>query len=208
MWRAELVADLDMQPGNAVITVKEIIPLPAAKGETQSLDARDRSILFGGRQNPALVYGITIWSSAAERRANDNSLFRRHTGFPAFGVTVVAIFLAVGVGMINWRVFGRAETALAEHGVFFIHGIKEQPIPDAGARALSGYKTAFARADRSFTKDETVILLDRAWKEQSRGRVTEMDTVKAYAMFPQGGVKPQYGWLVRKENVSWTFKDV
>ena len=199
MWRGELSADLGMRPGHAVLTIKEVIPLPGDKDASKGLDARERSILFGGRQNPALVFGITVWSSAAERQANDTSLFRRYTGFPAFGALIVGFILAVSVGIFNWRVYGRAENALAEHGIFLIHGVKILAAPDAGSQALSGYRAAFARVDRSFARGEEVVLLDRTWKEQSRGRIMETDPIKAFALFPQGGIRPQYGWMIRKE---------
>jgi len=199
MWRAELSADPGMRPGRAVLTVKEIIPLPGEKGTAKTFDERDRAILFGGQQNPALVFGITVWSSAAERLANDTSLVRRLTGFPAFGAAMFLIILAVAMGVLNWKIFSKAETALAGHGVFFIHGIKDMLTPGpGGALRPSGYRAAFARADRSFARGEEVVLLDRAWKEQSRGRIMETDAIKGYALFPQGGVRPKYGWLVRQ----------
>lgn len=204
MWRAELSAPSGARPGKAVITLKDIIPPPAEHGEAKDFDARDRAVLFGGRQNPALVFGITVWPSEKERRAGEHSFVRRYTGFPAFGVAAAAVFLAIAAGFANWRVFGRAEEALGAHGVFFIHGLKDisPPADNTGVQMLSGYKAAFARTGKLLVRGEEMILLDRDWKERGRGRIVETDPVKGYAMFPHSGVRPQYGWLVMKSSAA------
>ena len=193
MWRAELSAEPGTPPGKVVITITDIIPPP--KDAPATYDDRDRSILYGGQQNPALVFGLSVWPSEKERRAADSSLFRRYTGFPAFGVAVAAVVLALLCGIANWRIFARAESALAAHDVFFIHGLKDLP---AGGQALSGYKAAFARAGRPLTRGQEVLLLDRDWREHGRGHIVETDAVKGYALFPHGGTRPKYGWLVMR----------
>ena len=198
MWRAELSASPAVRPGTVVITVKDIIQPLGDKSKAKNLDERDRAVLYGGQQNPALVFSVTLWPSERERRAGDSSLFRRFTGFPAFGVAVVAVLLAIAAGFANWRVFVRAEAALGANDVFFIHGLKEIPISEAGAQALSGYKAAFARAGKNFARGEAMLLLDRDWNEQGRGRIVDTDAIKGYALFPHGGIRPRYGWLIMR----------
>jgi hypothetical protein len=207
MWRADLSADSGMAPGEGVVTVVDIIP-PATeqgKGEKNDFDDRDRSLLFGGRQNPALVFTVTVWPTESARRAADSSLFRRLTGLPAFGVAVVAVLLAIAAGIGNWLAFGKAEAGLAAHGVFFIHGLQDLR-PKGGTNAgksgppgLAGYRAAFARAGEKLAPGDPVLLCDRAWNERGRGRIVEVDALKAYALFPRDGVRPRYGWLVTRE---------
>ena len=205
MWRAELSAAKDALPGQAVVTVVDII---APETDSKNFDDRDRAILFGGQQNPALVFGITVWPSESARQAGDISVFRRITGFPAFGVAAFAVFVALLAGLANWRFFCKAETALAAHGVFFIHGLKEVRDEASGANPasslrapLDGYKAAFARAGHSFVRAEPVLLYDRNWKEQGRGSIVGIDKYKAFALFPLDGIRPRYGWLVLREMV-------
>lgn len=194
MWRAELTVQSGAKPGKAVLTIVDIVKPPSGGG---SKDERDRSILYGGMQNPALVFSISIWPSEAERRAADTSLFRRFTGFPAFGVAAVAVLLAIAFGIANWRVFSKAESGLARHGIFFIHGVKDVQAAreQNGPQAAPGYKAAFARAGQPFTRGDLVILYDKDWQEQGRGRIVEVDKIKAHALFPHDGVRPKYGWL-------------
>ncbi len=201
MWRAELSAPPEARPGKAVITVQDLIPPPAEQGGEKSagsIDERDTRILYGGKQNPALVFSVTLWASEQERRENDASLFRRLTGLPAFGIAVAAALLAFAAGFANWRTFSRAEKALAAQGVFFIHGLKD--LPASGGPALSGFKAAFARAGEHIARGEEMILLDRDWKEQGRGRIIETDALKAQALIPHGGVRPRYGWLLMRSD--------
>lgn len=202
MWRANLAAPAGAVPGKSYITIVDIIKPEAEEGDSK--DERDRSLLFGGQQNPALVYAVSVWPSDAERRASDNSLFRRYTGLPAFGVAAVAVFLAVAVGIANWRTFSRAEETLAANGVFYIHGVKDlavavkQALPGQKVLATSGYKAIFARAGQSFQVGDPVLLLDRDWKEQARGAILNIERFKAEARFSEDGARPRYGWLVQR----------
>lgn len=194
MWRARLEIPASAVPGNIVLTVRDIIKEDVDGGAFD--DERDRSILYGGQQNPALIFGIAVWESAAARQAADISLIRRWTGFPAFGLAAGALFFALACGIANWAVFRRAEAALAGHGVFFIHGIKElTPESGAPATALSGYKAFFAHAGSTLEPGTSITLMDRDWHEKSRGYLLEADAHKGYALFPGKGERPQYGWL-------------
>lgn len=202
MWRANLTVPMGTAPGKTYVTLVDIIkPEP---GEGSGKDERDRALLYGGQQNPALVYAVNIWPTEDARRAADNSLFRRYTGFPAFGVAALAVLAAVLIGAANLREFSRAEKALALHGVFFIFGVKDlavaakQALPGQQVLATTGYKAIVARAGQSFTVGEPVELLDRDWQIRAGGSILEVDRTKAHARFPVEGVRPRYGWLLRR----------
>lgn len=196
MWRAELSAAADAAPGQAVLVIEDIIP--PKSDNPKNFDERDRAILFGGQQNPALVFNLTVWASEAQRRSGNTSLVRRFTGLPAFGLAAALIVLALAAGLLNWRTYSQAEVALARHGVYFIHGLKEQLQEKGGPLVAPGYKAAFALAGTRLDIGETVALYDRKWNEQGQGRVVELDKGKAFALFAQNSIRPQYGWLVVK----------
>lgn len=203
MWRAELKAAPDMRPGAATVTVVDVIKPDIAEG--QSYDDRDRAILFGGKQNPALVHGITVWASESQRRAADDSLFRRFTGIQPFVLAGLCVFLALVAGLGNWLVFCRAESALAEHGVFVIHGVKDmavavkQALPGQRILATSGLRVAFSRLGKTFDIGEDMLLMNREWQAQAEGRILDVERLKAHALFPEDGVRPRYGWLVARK---------
>lgn len=190
MWRARLEAPANYPPGRVVITVVDILPA----------EDKDKTV-FAGQQNPALVFAVNVFASEAERLAQDNSLLRRLTGYPAFALAAGAVFLAIVIGFVSWRTFGKAEAGLAEHGVFFIHGVKELDNTGMGPFPVVGYKAAFAHAGKQFYRNEPVILYDKAWRERSRGSIVEVSKIKGFALFPQDGTKPRYGWLVAREDV-------
>lgn len=197
MWRAELVAAPDALPGNAVVTVRDILP---------SDDKRNTP--FAGLQNPALVFDVRLWPSESARRSADTSLFRRVTGLPAFGVAVGVFFLAALAGMANWRSHAQAEKALARNGVFFIYGIKKLNGTEQADRFgphRTGYETTFDLAEREnlFQRGDAVLLLDRKWRKQGEGGIVKVNESKgtAQALFPLDGARPRYGWLVRRDRV-------
>ncbi|MDL2267302.1 hypothetical protein LJC46_04860 [Desulfovibrio sp. OttesenSCG-928-G15] len=200
MWRAELAAAADAAPGKAVLVIEDSIP--PKSDNPQNFDARDRAILFGGQQNPALVFNLTVWASEAQRRSGNTSLVRRMTGLPAFGLAAALVFLALLAGFLNWRTYSKAEVALARHGVYCIHGLKEQLPEKGGPLVTPGYKAAFALAGTRLDMGDSVVLYDRTWAEQGRGRVVELNKGKAFALFPQSGVRPQYGWLVSRKDLT------
>ena len=185
MWRSRLDVPADVAPGRAVITIEDILPEKD----------KDKTV-FAGQQNPALVFAVNIFVDEDERRAADNSLLRRYTGFPAFGVAGVAVLLALGMGFASWRIFGRAEKALAENGVFFIHGIKQVENDGPGPVSEVGYRAAFAHTGKKFYRNEPVVLYDGKWQERGKGCLVEVTRIKAFALFPLDGVRPEYGWLV------------
>lgn len=189
MWRARLAVPENAPEGRTLIIVEDILPE----------EDKDKTS-FAGMQNPALVFTVSVFPSEKARRAADNSLIRRYTGFPAFGVAAAAVFLALLAGLGNWKFFSRAEKGLAAHGIFFIHGVKVlSPDMKEGPWPAAGYKAAFAHVGRSFFKDEPVVLMDREWKAQGKGMVKEVTHIKAFALFPESGARPQYGWLVARE---------
>lgn len=202
MWRANLTADAHMRPGKNYITIVDVIKEQAA--ESDSKDDKDRALLYGGRQNPALVYAVSVWPSEEARRAADNSLFRRFTGLPAFGVAAAAVLLAVAAGALNWFAFSRAEKILARHGIFYIYGVKDlavavrQALPGQKIPAVDGYKAIFSRLDQSFAVGDPVLLLNKDWDIQARGGILEVERFKAHARFAEGGVRPRYGWFIQR----------
>lgn len=187
MWRARLDVPANCPPGRAEITVVDILPE----------EDKDKTS-FAGQQNPALVFAVNIFASESERRAADNSLLRRLTGFPPFALAAVAVLCALAAGFASWRTFGSAEKKLARHGVFFIHGVKELKNDGMGPFPVAGYKAAFAHAGQKFYRDEPVILYDGNWREQGRGHLVEVSKIKGFALFPLDGVRPKYGWLVAR----------
>ncbi len=188
MWRAELKVPPDALPGAATIVIEDILP-PDKKAVN----------IYAGQQNPALVFSVTLYPSFKELRAADNSLFRRYTGFPAFGVAAGMVLCAILAGIGNWFFFNRAESALALHGIFFIHGVKVLQKGDASSLwPESGYKIAFAHAGQKFLRHEPMRLLDPEWQEQGSGMVVEVTRIKAFALCPPDGVAPRYGWLVAR----------
>ncbi|MDL2275504.1 hypothetical protein LJC22_05220 [Desulfosarcina sp. OttesenSCG-928-G10] len=200
MWRAELSAASGMKPGEVTITIVDIIK-PDASAE-DSKDVRDRSILYGGQQNPALVHTITIWASEKERRAANHSILYRLLGISPFGMAGFCLLLALVTGLTNWLVFGQAEKALAVHAVFVVHGVKQmaiaarQALPGQVLAATSGLRVAFFHLDVPVTPGEPVILMDREGQERARGRILDIDKARAHALFPEDTVVPRYGWLV------------
>lgn len=202
MWRAKLEANTDMRPGKATITIVDIIKenLDASEGK----DARDRAILFGGKQNPALIHSVTVWPSEAARQEADHSLFRRFTGIQPFMLAAIFVAQALCAGLANWRFFTCAEKALAEHQVFVVHGVKDmavavkQALPGQKPGADSGTRVAFFRLGKSFDIGEPMLLLDRQWREQARGRILDVEKSKAHALFDNDAPQPRYGWLVTR----------
>jgi hypothetical protein len=188
MWRASLTAAMDCKPGKSVITVKDILPA----------EDKDKTV-YAGKQNPALVFGITVFADEDTRREADNSLIRRYTGLPAFGIAAVAILAAILAGIGNWLYYGRSEKVLAASGVFFILGVHEERNTPKKRVPIQGYKATIARAGERFFRNEPVILLDDHWQRQGQGEVTEVTKIKAFAYFPLDGVRPRYGWFLARE---------
>lgn len=204
MWRAELSAESHMKPGTATLTIIDIIE-PEVDPE-EGKDARDRSILFGGQQNPALVHRITVWESEAGRRSAGLSFLYRFFGIQPFVFAAVGLGLALSAGVGNWLTFSRAEKMLAEHEIFVVHGVKDmtiavkQALPGKPPNATSGIRVAFFRLGKAFDVGEPMILLDRQWQEKARGRILDIEQNKAHALFPEDTVFPRYGWLVVRAN--------
>ena len=218
MWRANVAASPDIaslhadEPspwaGKATIVDILLVPKePAATATPEGGPPREREWVPGD-QNPAQIYTIYVWPTAAARQAADLSFSRRLTGLPAFGLGFAMLGLALLAGVGNWFMFGRAESGLARHGIYVIHGIKAvEPTIPAGPLAQKGKgkqakiprdkKAAFAHAKNyGFVKGSKVALLDGSWQKQAIGTVVEIEKIKAFAVFSAHGVAPRYGWLV------------
>lgn len=194
MWRASLTASASASPGKGTLTVVDMVPLkkvgqttvPEEKGVPQPAPANASSATVMG-QNPALVYSVTVWPSAAERDAAVFSFLSRHTGQPPFVVAGAATALALLLGLGNFLLFSRAEKRLAHQGVYFIHGIKKKD---------DGLHASFAHAGQdAFMPGDPVLLYDANWREHGQGAIADKDPVKGFALFAPE-TPPRYGWLV------------
>jgi hypothetical protein len=196
MWRAELTAGADAQPGKGVLTVVDMVPLKKV-GQTAVRDeggagralvaAADGSILG---QNPALVYSVTVWLSADERNAAELSLLRRMSGLSPFAVAGVAAACAVLFGIGNFLAFTRAEALLARQGVYVIHGVRRQ---------ADGVYASFAHTGANgFAAGDAARLFDLNWREQSEARIVENAPLKGVARCAADR-PPRYGWLLLLE---------
>ena len=194
MWRAELSASAAASPGKGTVTVVDMVPMKkvgqsAVRDEDSSRKAAPadtaQSSILG--QNPALVYSVVIWPSAAERGAAELSFLRRYTGQPPFAVAGVAAVLALLFGLGNFFVFAKAEARLAGCGIYIIHGVKKRD---------NELHASFAHAGHSgFTPGDAVVLYDASWQEQGRGTIAGGDHIKGFARF-SSDAPPRYGWLV------------
>ena len=195
MWRAELTADATASPGKGTLTVVDMVPMKKV-GSTAVRDEDSPrkpappeeaapAPVMG--QNPALVYAVTVWASAAEREAAEISFLRRFTGQPPFAVAGVAAVFALLAGICNFVFFAKAESRLARQGVFIIHGVKKQ---------ADGPHASFAHAGQDgFEPGERMLLYDTQWREQGEGVIASKDRIKGFVRFSPER-PPRYGWLV------------
>ncbi len=194
MWRAELSADAGASPGKGTLTVVDMVPMKkvgqaAVRDEDRSReskpDAASPTSIMG--QNPTLVYSVMVWPSAAEREASEFSFIRRYTGWASFAVAGAATALALLFGVGNFVCFAKAETRLARHGVYVIHGVKKRE---------DGLHASFAHSEQSgFQPGDAVLLCDTHWQEQGKGVIADKDRFKGFARFSPA-TPPRYGWLV------------
>ena len=195
MWRAELTADATASPGKGTLTVVDMVPMKKV-GSTAVRDEdsprkpappeEDAPAPVMG-QNPALVYTVTVWASAAEREAAEISFLRRFTGQPPFAVAGVAAAFALLAGICNFVFFAKAESRLARQGIFIIHGVKKQ---------ADGPHASFAHAGQDgFKPGERMLLYDTQWHEQGEGVIASKDRIKGFVRFSPEK-PPRYGWLV------------
>ena len=217
MWRGEVVAAADAEPGRAVLTIIDRVPAKkvasAATGRNGS-QASTAGATSGSSpetavpapseaapdsttvQNPMLVHQIDIHPDAAARRAEDPSIISRFLNIPPFAVAgffAVCAFAACGA---HWFLFGRAEKALAALGLFFIHGVK----PDT-----QGSLAAFAHSGKAdFTPGDRVRLLDASGRSLGNGVIRAKDRHKGFALFPPTNRTPLYGGLVALEREETT----
>ena len=195
MWRAELTADASASPGKGTLTVVDMVPMKKV-GSTAVRDEDSPrkpappeeaapAPVMG--QNPALVYAVTVWASAAEREAAEISFLRRFTGQAPFAVAGVAAAFALLAGICNFVFFAKAESRLARQGVYVIHGVKKQ---------ADGPHASFAHAGQDgFKPGERMLLYDTQWHEQGEGVIASKDRIKGFVRFSPEK-PPRYGWLV------------
>jgi hypothetical protein len=178
MWRAMLEASADAEPGRAVLTVVDLVPAKSATGNA--------TIMV---QNPNLIYAVTVWPSAEAMEAAHFSLSRRLTGLSAFIWAGLSLACATGIGAWHLRLQQRAHRALAQEGIFVVHGMQ---------KTAAGYMAVFSPgAEGGAQVRQAVILFTPEGVEQGTGVLHESSPHKSSALFPLDGTPPGHGWLLR-----------
>jgi hypothetical protein len=203
MWRGVLSAAPDMPPGKATLTIIDVVLGRLEGTPPQERRGGVNPVQTPGIQNPALTHTITVWESAAARRAAEHAYAKRYLGLPPFGAAAIAFACAFLGGFAHLIFFQKAEKSFAAQGVFFIHGVK---FPASGAKSPTA--VALRPADRQteivaafslvgrdpMPAGAAMILYSEEWKEMGRGMFTRSGKGKGYASF--ASVTPRYGWLV------------
>jgi len=177
MWRATLDASAATKPGQAVLTILDLVPAKSASGKATTMV-----------QNPSLVYNITLWASEEAMQAAHFSLTRRLTGLSAFFLASLSVACAIGIG--GWHVFLNhvAGRALAAEGLFPIYALQKTD---------AGYLTSFSPDGREdLQPQQPVLLLTPQGVEMRSGVLGECSQSKCSALFSLDGVEPRYGWLL------------
>ena len=180
MWRATLDARAASASGRAMLTVLDLVP---AKSTTSNA-----TIMV---QNPTQVYAITVWPSKDEMRAAHLSFSHRVTGLSAFIIAGLSVACGIGLGVVNLLLNITAHKALAQEGIFVIHGMRQTD---------AGYQAIFSPGiGRELLVQQPVSLLNPEGVEQRKGLLEECAPSKCIARFSLDGVPPGYGWLLRYE---------
>ncbi len=103
MWRGHIRVGAFPRPGEYTISV------------------RDR---FGEKQNPALVFAVRVFASAAERQAHSRSLVYRWTGVRAYWLAACVGLVGMAAAGGNFLLGRRWSAILAEHGCGEIFRLK------------------------------------------------------------------------------------
>jgi hypothetical protein len=188
MWRATLDARHATKTGRAVLTVVDLVP---AKSTTSNA-----TIMV---QNPTQLYNIFVWPSAEAMQAAHFSLSRRLTGLSAFVWAGLGVICGIGIGIWHFFLNQAAHKALAEEGIFVIHGMKKT---DEGRLAL------FSPGDRTDLRlRQPMTLLDPDGAEQGKCELHALVPHKSSVLLPPDGVPPRYGWLLRYEADAHTLSE-
>jgi len=177
MWRAKLDASAVTEPGQAVLTIVDMVPAKSTSGSGATITV----------QNPNQVYAVTVWASPEAMQAAHFSLARRLTGLSAFIWAALSVICALGIGA--WHAFlnNAAHNALAREGIFVIHGLQKTD---------AGYQAIFV-ADAAMELRQPMSLLNLQGVEQGMGVLCEYSAKKYRVLFPPDGAVPRYGWLLR-----------
>jgi hypothetical protein len=180
MWRATLDASAASASGRAVLTVVDLVP---ARSTTSNA-----TIMV---QNPHQIYAVTVWPSAEAMQAAHFSLSRRFTGLSAFVWAGISFACGIVVAVRHFFFNRAAHRALADEGIFVIHGLRKTDI---------GYLAMFSPDARTdLQARQPVILLSPEGVEQGSGVLHECSPHKGSALFSPDGAPPRYGWLLRHE---------
>ena len=178
MWRATLDARNVTAPGRAVLTVVDLVPAKSTTGNA--------TILV---QNPNQIYTITVWPSEQAMQAAHLSFSRRVTGLSPFIWAGISFACGLAVGFLHFLLNRTAHRALADEGIFVIHGLRKT---DAGRQAL------FSPEGEALQIGQPMLLLSLEGVEEGQGVLQEYAPYKACALFaPDAAPPPQYGRLLR-----------
>lgn len=103
MWRGRIRVGSHPCPGEFVLSV------------------RDK---FGEKQNPALVFKVTVFASAAERQAHSPSVTYRWTGFNPYLLAASVGLIGIVAAGCNFLLGWKWSAILAEHGCGEIFRLK------------------------------------------------------------------------------------
>jgi len=180
MWRATLDASAASASGQAVLTVVDLVPAKSA--------ASNATIMV---QNPNQIYAVTVWPSETAMQAAHFSLSRRFTGMSAFIWAGVCFACGIAVSVRHFFFNRAAHRALAEEGIFVIHGLRKTD---------AGYQAIFSPGDKDGQARQPVLLLTPAGAPQGSGVLDACSPHQSSALFPLDGTPPRYGWLLRCES--------
>jgi len=177
MWRATLDASGATEPGQAVLTILDMVPAKSTTSDATTMV-----------QNPNLIYTITVWPSAEAMQAAHLSLIRRLTGLSAFIWAGMSLACALGIGAWHMVLIQKAHRALAQEDIFFIYGRKD---------TAEGYAAIFSPAGRQdLQARQPILLLTPQGAELRRGVLGECTPLKCNALFSLDGVAPRHGCLL------------
>jgi hypothetical protein len=177
MWRAALDAGDATKPGQAVLTIVDMVPAKSTTGNA--------TIMV---QNPSQIYAITVWPSAEAMQAAHFSLGRRLTGLSSFLLASLSVTCGIGIGAWHMFLNQAAWRALAAEDLFPIYGL---------LRTDAGYQARFSPSGREdLQPQQPMLLLTLQGVEMGSGVLSECSRLKCSALFSLDGVVPRHGWLL------------
>ena len=206
MWRAEIQVPEFVIPGQASLTVVDLIrpTRKVSQDEEKGLEKNPQTTEIAQEelplvQNPMLVYGVTIWPSALDRQRAERSFVRKISGYSSFWLAGLAAVVGILAGVKGWFTFATVEKLLATKGLYIVHGVKKP-----GSPSPSGYETDSWQAlcayfgDASLNVGDAVTIFDNEARPRGEGVVREMRVDSFMAAFPANEPAPVYSWIIAK----------